>query len=106
MPNTTDYVLDNVVVIDNLTPFLRGDDMATTLPAEIHEQNLTRLAQAGINSHEHHNTFGKILDLNYEMDRKMVSLVQSLGVREVTSQSGQLGIPNAAQVGHVGTPSS
>ena len=44
------------------------------------------------------NQFGKILDLSYEADRKMVSLVESLGVREVTSQSGQTGVPLAGGV--------
>ena len=68
-------------------------------PALLHEQGLARLSAASQNAHEHFVTFGKVLDFNYEADRKMVSLVQSLGVREVTSQSGQLGIPNAAQSG-------
>ena len=65
------------------------------VPAEIHEQCLSRLSQAGTLAHEHFVTFSKILDLSYEEDRKMVSLVESLGVREVTSQSGQKGIPIA-----------
>ena len=69
------------------------------VPANIHQQCLARLSSAGATAHEHFVVFNKILDLNYEADRKMVSLVQSLGVREVTSQSGQLGIPNAAQQG-------
>jgi hypothetical protein len=69
------------------------------VPANIHQQCLSRLSSAGATAHEHFVTFNKILDLNYEADRKMVSLTQALGVREVTSQSGQLGIPNAAQQG-------
>lgn len=68
-----------------------------TIPAEIHEQNLSRLSGAGATGYEHFIQFNKILDLNYEADRKMVSLVQSLGVREVTSQSGQSGIPLAGK---------
>lgn len=69
--------------------------MAMDVPGSIHEQNLTRLSQTGVFSHEHMAVFGKILDLSYEADRKMVSLVESLGVREVTSKSGQAGIPIA-----------
>jgi hypothetical protein len=67
------------------------------VPNNIHEQNLSRIASAGAIHAEHVVTFSKILDLSYEGDRKMVSLVESLGVREVTSQSGQLGIPGAAK---------
>lgn len=63
------------------------------VPASIHEQSLSRLSSAGSTAHEHFIQFNKILDLNYEADRKVVSLVQSLGVREVTSQAGQTGIP-------------
>lgn len=70
--------------------------MPTEVPAALHEQNLGRLASAGASAHEHFVQFGKILDYSYEQDRKMVSLVESLGVREVTSKSGQQGIPGAA----------
>jgi hypothetical protein len=66
------------------------------IPTALHEQNLGRLASAGLQAHEHFVQFGKVLDLSYEQDRKMVSLVESLGVREVTSQSGQTGIPGSA----------
>jgi hypothetical protein len=66
-----------------------------SVQVEIHEQSLARLSSAGTIHGEHVVTYSKVLDLSYEMDRKMVSLVQSLGVREVTSQSGQTGIPLA-----------
>lgn len=66
-----------------------------TVPAEIHEQILTRLAGAGAIHGEHVVTYSKILDLNYETDRKRIDLVQATGVREVTSKSGHLGIPIA-----------
>lgn len=101
--DTTDNVLDNVVEVgvsegcidpcDN-SESSKGDS-TMAVPAEIHEQNLARLAGAGAQAHEHFVQFGKILDLSYEQDRKMVSLVESLGVREVTSQAGQTGIPLA-----------
>ena len=65
------------------------------VPANIHEQMLGRLSSAGAAAHEHFITFGKVLDYAYEADRKMVSLVESLGVREVTSKSGHHGIPLA-----------
>lgn len=68
------------------------------VPPMIHEQSLGRLSAAGTIHAEHVTTFSKILDLNYETDRKRVDLVQSLGVREVTSRSGQIGIPIAATV--------
>lgn len=71
--------------------------MSDAIPNSLHQQNLGRLASAGASAHEHFIQFGKILDLSYETDRKMVSLVQSLGVREVTSASGQAGIPAGAK---------
>jgi hypothetical protein len=67
------------------------------VPEALAEQNLGRLSGAGLAAHEHFVQFGKVLDLSYEQDRKMVSLVQSLGVREVTSKSGQIGIPGSAK---------
>ena len=66
-----------------------------TVPSNIDEQNIGRIASAGASAHEHFVMYGKILDYAYEADRKMVSLVESLGVRESTSRSGQLGIPIA-----------
>jgi hypothetical protein len=66
------------------------------VPVSLHEQALARLSGSGAAANEHFVQFGKVLDLSYEMDRKSVSLVQSLGVREVTSQSGQKGIPGSA----------
>jgi hypothetical protein len=71
------------------------DEMAVEVPSNLDQQNIARLASAGASAHEHFVQFGKILDLSYEADRKMVSLVESLGVREVTSKSGQIGIPIA-----------
>jgi len=68
---------------------------ATEIPGPIAEQSASRILAAGTISVEHSTSFNKILDLNYEMDRKQVSLVQALGVREVTSKSGQAGIPLA-----------
>jgi len=65
------------------------------VPPSLHEQNLARLGATGAAANEHFVQFGKVLDLSYEMDRKSVSLVQSLGIREVTSQAGQTGIPLA-----------
>lgn len=80
--------------IDVLTPGGAGGS-TMPVPAELHEQNLGRIAGAGAGAHEHHVTFGKVLDYAYEADRKMVSLVESLGVRETTSKSGQIGVPLA-----------
>lgn len=68
---------------------------AQDVPAGVQNQALSRLSSAGATAHEHFIQFGKILDYAYEADRKMVSLVQSLGVREVTSRSGQAGVPKA-----------
>lgn len=73
--------------------------VAVTVPSNLDQQNIARIASAGASAHEHFISFGKILDLSYEADRKMVSLVEGLGVREVTSRSGQIGIPQAAQGG-------
>lgn len=67
------------------------------IPEALTDQNLGRLASAGLQAHEHFVQFGKILDLSYEQDRKMVSLVESLGVREVTSASAQAGVPAQAR---------
>ena len=65
------------------------------VPASVHEHNLSRLEGAGELAYENFVTFSKVLDYSYEQDRKMVSVVESLGVREVTSKSGQTGIPMA-----------
>jgi len=65
------------------------------VPKNLDQQNIARIASAGASAHEHFVTYGKILDYAYEADRKMVSLVESLGVRESTSASGQAGIPLA-----------
>ncbi len=71
-----------------------SEEMAT-VPQNIDEQNIARIAAAGAQSHENFVQFGHILDLAYEADRKMVSLVESLGVRESTSRAGHLGLPIA-----------
>lgn len=68
------------------------------VPASVHEQTLSRLSAAGAQAHENFVQFGHILDLKYETDRHQVSLVEALGVREVTSRSGQNGIPIAATI--------
>jgi hypothetical protein len=95
---------DDVPTADVVTPGdgQEGSEVATvpvTVPSNLDQQNIARIASAGASAHEHFISFGKILDLAYEADRKMVSLVESLGVREVASRSGQLGIPQAAQGG-------
>ena len=93
LPDKTDNVLDAVVEVDLLPT---GDDEMAAVPDALHEQNLGRIAGAGAQSHEHFVQFGKVLDYAYESDRKMVSMVEALGVRESTSKSGQLGIPAAS----------
>lgn len=72
------------------------EEIMADVPANVHEQTLSRLSSAGASAHEHFVQFGKVLDYAYEADRKQVSLVQALGVREVTSRAGQEGIPIAA----------
>jgi len=72
---------------------------ATEIPQPIAEQSASRILGAGAKGHEDFVQFGTILHLSYEADRKMVSLVEGLGVREVTSKSGQLGVPIAAGSG-------
>ena len=66
-----------------------------TVPEAVAEMGLSRLMDTGQLAHAHNQQFNKILDLNYEADRKMVSMVEALGIREVTSKSGQAGIPLA-----------
>ena len=96
-PDPNDNILDNVIEIDEDSNLGEENMPATELPEALAVQNLGRLAQAGLQAHEHFVQFGKVLDLSYEQDRKMVSLVESLGVREVTSASGQAGIPASAR---------
>lgn len=69
------------------------------VPVSIHEQSLSRISAAGSLAAEHATSLAKAQDYGFLLEKNMVSLVQSLGAREVTSQSGQLGIPNAAQQG-------
>ena len=71
------------------------DGEPVKVPSNLDQQNLARIASCGASAHEHFVMYGKILDYAYEADRKMVSLVESLGVRESTSRSGQLGVPIA-----------
>lgn len=70
------------------------------VPASIHEQSLARISAAGAVHAEHLVSFSKILDLGYEESRHITSLTESLGVREVTSRSGQQGIPIASTIGN------
>lgn len=100
-PNLSDNILDNIVeVLDSpSTPEERNCHMAECERSEIFEQNRGRLLSAGASAHEHFVNYGKILDYAYEADRKMVSLVESLGVRESTSKSGHLGMPIAGSAG-------
>lgn len=63
------------------------------VPAALAEQAMARMSATNSNAADHNQTFNKALDYNYEMDRKSLSFRESLGVREATSQSGQLGIP-------------
>lgn len=72
-----------------------GVEMSVEVPSNLDQQNIARIASAGAMAHENFVQFGHILDLAYEADRKMVSLVESLGVRESASRSGHLGIPIA-----------
>ena len=72
------------------------------VPQSLHETTLSRLDSVAVLHHEHVNIFSKVLDLMSEERRGLVSLKQSLGVREVTSQSGQLGVPMAG--GAAGKP--
>lgn len=75
-----------------------GEAKMSDVPDNVHQQALSRLSSAGASAHEHFIQFSKVLDLSYEQDRKMVSLVESLGVREVTSHAGQQGIPIASTI--------
>ena len=86
--------------INVLTPSeTQGDEEMpendVTVPKNLDQQNVARIASAGATAHEHFVMFGKVLDYAYESDRKMVSLVESLGVRESTSKAGHFGIPLA-----------
>ena len=72
------------------------DGETVCVAANIDQQNITRIGSAGATAHEHFVQFGKILDYAYEAGRKLTSLVESLGVREVTSRAGQKGIPGSA----------
>lgn len=82
-----------------VTPDTGEESEAMALIDGVIDQNAGRLLSAGASAHEHFVQFGKILDLAYEADRKMVSLVQALGVRESASQSGHQGIPLAGKTG-------
>lgn len=72
-----------------------GDEemAATEIPQALVEQAMGRQLSTNSLAADHNQEFNKILNLNYERGRDIVSLRESLGTREVTSQSGQLGIP-------------
>ena len=65
------------------------------VPVSIHEQSLARISAAGSISAEHATALAKAQDYGYLLEKNMVSLVQSLGAREVFSKSGQIGSPIA-----------
>lgn len=69
---------------------------AAEVPEAVAQMGLSRLMDVGQLAHAHNQQFNKILDLSYEMDRKMVSVVQALGIREITSKAGQKGVPGSA----------
>jgi hypothetical protein len=104
MPNDDPLVINEPNPVDGTPPVDTDPEeenpMAEILdvPTGIQQQALARLSSAGTQAHEHFVTFGKILDLSFEIDRKVVSLPASLGVREVTSQAGQTGIPLAGGI--------
>lgn len=93
-----DVVLPGPVEIVATTPTGESQMEVADVPLNVHSQALSRLSSAGASAHEHFIQFSKVLDLSYEQDRKMVSLVESLGVREVTSHAGQQGIPIASTI--------
>ena len=68
---------------------------ATEIPQAICEQAAGRLLQAGSIHAEHTVLHSKSQDQQFQLDQHSISLVQALGVREVTSRSGQAGVPIA-----------
>ena len=72
---------------------------ATAIPHAIEEQSASRILAAGSMANEHNQTLNKILDLGFVKGRDIISLKEAMGAREVTSVSGQLGVPIAAAGG-------
>lgn len=68
------------------------------VPVSIHEQSLSRISAAGSLAAEHATSLAKAQDYGFLLEKNMVSLVQSLGAREVTSRSGQEGVPLAGSL--------
>jgi hypothetical protein len=67
---------------------------------KLHEQVMARIGAAGSLAQEHSVSFAKALDYSYLIVRDIPTLAASLGVREVTSRSGQQGIPIASTIGN------
>ena len=61
----------------------------SSVPSRIQEQVNSRLAQAGASAIEHEVTFVHSLDWNYEIDRKVTSLVEALGVKQFVKSEEQ-----------------
>ena len=68
----------------------------------LHEQNMSALAQIGLALQQHFASYQKVLDLDYAENKRLVGLVEALGVREVASKTVPAG-PNttAAKTGGV-----
>lgn len=66
-----------------------------SLASEMIGASLGRIATAAANAHEHFINTGKAMDYSFLQGKDMVSLPESLGAREVGSQTTPAG-PKAA----------
>ena len=64
---------------------------------QAHEQNMAALAQVGVALQHHFASYQKVLDLDYAEGKRIVGMVEAMGVREVASKTVPAG-PNSIPV--------
>lgn len=63
----------------------------SNMAGQMHEQNMAQLAQSGIIAQNNFITVSKAQDLDYLEGKRLVSLEEAIGVREVASKTTPAG---------------
>ena len=58
---------------------------------DMHEQNMSQLAQVGVIAQQNFVTVSKAADYDYLQGKALVSLAEAVGVREVASEKNPAG---------------
>ena len=72
---------------DNTLEIELEAEMPSEQAANAHEQNMMQLSQSGVIAQNNFITTTKAQDLDYLEGKRIVSLEEAIGVREVTAKS-------------------